>query len=573
MRLGRLDRRIEIQQPVLTVNDYGERDKTYTVFHSCWAKVTERYGDEKDLSEVDYPVLRVSFFIRHKAGVLQQFRVLHEGFLYEILEVKEVTYSRNRYLELITERRGNQSGDATGAPVASDATYENSDGSFSQAIPSGDTYVAPDITITDVDGNTRDVPANTDVTCQWTELSVQNTENVEKQTVSSYPSGGAIELDDVKVTDADGYDTDFPMPSQIGISGRPITSVFYSSVADLLAITVESCPVVFPIDIVNSLGSTLDTISADPSGSFQIGTVNVVDADGTEAVQRPSTEIEVLDSNGLVSATVTQSTLGLKIQVPEAASPSGIAYAMVNAPLSTESLNTNDCFDLFQKGVYDYVAPSYPESFACIDRLATQADVRATPATGTNNTDPVAATMLKHNNAFGNKFRYTDDQGNASDASVGSNIWAHVDWINHSFTGATDGYVIDHFLNIGILIENHKPSGNSSLSDQSVADFIGDFDDATSIKGYTGWRILDVNNAIQGAHGAKCENGQVWADNFFIADRVDNRCGMMTGDVIDTNDYAILYDSGSDELVVDVGFLTGFQQGITHLYPIRTHYT
>ena len=52
------------------------------------------------------------------------------------------------------------------APPSGDpANYQNSDGSFTQVIASGGTYIAPDITVTDSDGSTFTTPANKDVTC------------------------------------------------------------------------------------------------------------------------------------------------------------------------------------------------------------------------------------------------------------------------------------------------------------------------------------------------------------------------------------------------------------------------
>jgi len=45
------------------------------------------------------------------------------------------------------------------------ANYRNSDGSFSQSIDCGSTFVAPDIQVTDCDGSTFNQPANLDVLC------------------------------------------------------------------------------------------------------------------------------------------------------------------------------------------------------------------------------------------------------------------------------------------------------------------------------------------------------------------------------------------------------------------------
>jgi hypothetical protein len=51
------------------------------------------------------------------------------------------------------------------APPSTDATYQNSDSSFTQVIAPGVTYTAPDISVTDSDGSVSNVPANTDVVC------------------------------------------------------------------------------------------------------------------------------------------------------------------------------------------------------------------------------------------------------------------------------------------------------------------------------------------------------------------------------------------------------------------------
>lgn len=50
-------------------------------------------------------------------------------------------------------------------PPTTDATYENSDTSFTQVIAGGATFVAPDITWIDSDLTVNTAPANTDITC------------------------------------------------------------------------------------------------------------------------------------------------------------------------------------------------------------------------------------------------------------------------------------------------------------------------------------------------------------------------------------------------------------------------
>jgi hypothetical protein len=49
------------------------------------------------------------------------------------------------------------------APPSTDATYQNSDSSFTQVIAPGVTYTAPDISFTDSDGTVIPTPANTNI--------------------------------------------------------------------------------------------------------------------------------------------------------------------------------------------------------------------------------------------------------------------------------------------------------------------------------------------------------------------------------------------------------------------------
>ena len=153
----------------------------------------------------------------------------------------------------------------------------------------------------------------------------------------------------------------------------------------------------------------------------------------------------------------------MTITTPTVPVASGICYQNTH-PVFATSFVSDDSYDSFLDGDYDRTPPNYPEAFAQLDHDAEQSAVRATPASGTSATDKVGVTMLKQNNAFGNKFRFTDDQGNESDASVGSNLWAHVDWQNHSFTGATADYVIDHLTGWGYTVQYANDGGNVNMN-------------------------------------------------------------------------------------------------------------
>ena len=405
-----------------------------------------------------------------------------------------------------------------------DATYSNG-GAFTQSIPSGDTYTAPNIIVTDVNGIQRSVLPNINITALWATLTTKNTLGDTLSTVASYPSGG-----------------DIVVPNQS---------------IDLLASD----------DYV--LRSLTQVVGADVTAN------DIEITDGAAFTQEFAARGGILIVGSTITSTVIDGDY-IEITVPTPAVQSGIAYKCTN-PTGNTSQRTGDCVSRFLSGEYDRTMPAYPTHYAELDRSATQADVRITPATGTLSTDLVQPTMLVANNKFGNKFRYTDDIGNPSDATVGSNLWAHVDWNNHSWTGATAGIVVDNLYNIELDVDYLDVGGKYSLSSaethgQSWNDWIDDIVALGTHKGRTGWRPLDVPFAFGGAHAAKCEPDLVWADDFFNSQRTDNRCGMMTGETSDTNQYLYVVDSNTADMLhnATIGSDIGFQSDITNVFIIRT---
>jgi len=404
------------------------------------------------------------------------------------------------------------------------AIYENSDGSYIQTIDSGDNFVSADIIVTDVNGVTRSVPSNINVTALWSTLLAKNSLGATLVTVASYPVAGNIAIPDqsIDLIASDAY--------------------VLRSLTQVVGADVES-----------------NDIEVTDDGAF---TQDIAARGGVRIV-----------GSTIVSASVNGDYID--ITVPTPATPSGIAYKCTN-PTGNISQRTGDCVDRYNNGEYDRTMPAYPVSYAELDYQATQADVRAVPSTGTLSTDLVSPTILKFNNSFGNKFRYTDDIGNPSDAAVGSNLWAHVNWNQHSWTGATAGVVIDHLYNIEMDVDYLEIGGKYALSSaepfgQSWNDWIDDIVALGTHKGRTAWRPLDVAFAFSGAHAAKCEPDLVWADEFFDAQRVDNRCGMMTGETSDTNQYLYVVDSSSADMLhnATIGSDLGFQSDITNVFIIR----
>jgi len=353
--------------------------------------------------------------------------------------------------------------DEPGVVDCAGATYQNSDGSFSTTIASGGTFTANDITVTDVDNTTRDVPANTDVTCEWKTITVDNTDGVEKISQATYPVGGAIELPDLNLRDGNGFSTDYPIPAEIVITGRPISSASYVSIGgnDILGISVQGCPTIFPISIENGNGGVLGTISSDPSGTFDLGQIGVFNnATDLGDFNRVTSNILVSTASDETvpgTVTVSQNNATLKIQVPDYPA-SGIIYKRPHWEGQETSYATGDAGWQQANGTYSYSDSG--DACAELDFSATRPFF-----------------TLVENNAFGNKERFTDSTGAGPNFSGTTFPDDDAEWTS-ARPSAVPYYVIDHLTGLGwhtggvsstvnwaTAVSNANGFSNSSYSD------------------------------------------------------------------------------------------------------------
>jgi hypothetical protein len=172
--------------------------------------------------------------------------------------------------------------DEAGLVDCEDATYQNSDGTFVQAIGSGATFTSEDITVTEVDGSSKDVPSNNDVTCLWKTLQLESSDGVDvfldgetNNNVTTYPSGGVIAVSDLDIRDGDGFSTDYPRRRRLVISGAAIQSV--SQDATSTTITVPSVPTGIIYQRPHFNGQTTSYATGDVGYHFQQGTYDFQD--------------------------------------------------------------------------------------------------------------------------------------------------------------------------------------------------------------------------------------------------------------------------------------------------------
>ena len=109
LKIGELDRRITIQAPTWTQNNYGEAtqidwDSEYTV----WAKVDWKKSNTREESEQITEVSDLTFYIRNiGVDILGTYRIVFDSKNYYIHGIKEVD-GRDQFLEIETKVKDNE---------------------------------------------------------------------------------------------------------------------------------------------------------------------------------------------------------------------------------------------------------------------------------------------------------------------------------------------------------------------------------------------------------------------------------------------------------------------------------
>ena len=109
MNIGALDRRVTLQRPITTQNDYGERVAAWTTYATVWAAIERKpHAREQNSGEQMLSVQSVVFKIRYSTTVSileASHRVLYDSKFYNVQGVQEV--GRADTLRVITELRDN----------------------------------------------------------------------------------------------------------------------------------------------------------------------------------------------------------------------------------------------------------------------------------------------------------------------------------------------------------------------------------------------------------------------------------------------------------------------------------
>ena len=90
MNIGKLDRRIELEQNTATQDTFGQAIDQWESLGKRWASVAYKGGGEQIQADEQVAVQRVEFTIRHEEGLTARLRVRYQGQVYDIEAVAEI---------------------------------------------------------------------------------------------------------------------------------------------------------------------------------------------------------------------------------------------------------------------------------------------------------------------------------------------------------------------------------------------------------------------------------------------------------------------------------------------------
>jgi SPP1 family predicted phage head-tail adaptor len=90
MRSEKLDRRLIIQEPAETRDDYGQEVLTWSTFATVWAGVKLNIGKESFQTSERVKERVVDFKVRYRTDITANMRLLYDSNYYEIEDVVEL---------------------------------------------------------------------------------------------------------------------------------------------------------------------------------------------------------------------------------------------------------------------------------------------------------------------------------------------------------------------------------------------------------------------------------------------------------------------------------------------------
>ena len=108
MKFNRLDRNITIESYSTADNEYGEQNRTWSTFHTCFAELQKAGGGESSIEGRETATKRVNFLIRYFPGITERMRVKYEEFgtdrYFDIVAVNEIDRRQGLQLQTLAKQ-------------------------------------------------------------------------------------------------------------------------------------------------------------------------------------------------------------------------------------------------------------------------------------------------------------------------------------------------------------------------------------------------------------------------------------------------------------------------------------
>jgi SPP1 family predicted phage head-tail adaptor len=101
--IGKLNRRIEIQEETKTSNDYNETISTWSTLRTLWAMLTTRSGYKEYLADQRTYEMNYFFYVRYRTDLHERLRIKYDGKFYKIISIIEPTDFFKQLLEIKAE--------------------------------------------------------------------------------------------------------------------------------------------------------------------------------------------------------------------------------------------------------------------------------------------------------------------------------------------------------------------------------------------------------------------------------------------------------------------------------------
>lgn len=103
MNIGKMDRKVEVQTPAVTVDTFGQRNETWSTRVTAWASKRDEFANERVEAGQVVEVVRTTWTMRYDSTVKATHRILYGGEHYYILGIVEL--GRKEGMQILTEKR------------------------------------------------------------------------------------------------------------------------------------------------------------------------------------------------------------------------------------------------------------------------------------------------------------------------------------------------------------------------------------------------------------------------------------------------------------------------------------